>query len=1218
MHACSHDHDDVNNARGRGELWDIFPQRRGAAMSPEDKRRLIVLSAVVFSLFLLLLVLSYIPAYLYILFICVVSCVVYFHKAEELQLFERLGLNPRRGLSVPSALLRWLPGRTLSGVPAAGRNKIRKSDARNSFASPNDRHFAGSYYRRDHTLSESVFSPRDILMGSYLAKTEESPSAAVRPAGGSGAFMHPRDQLRERLARPNHAVHTPNRRLSFGDPVGTSSRFTITPQRHYPLQQTGTSPIGVMPPAKWDGFCKKNVLTQRNSPAVQSPVTVKIARPDSTRSSIFNHLNSPGAVKSPGIGAQADPCSREAVLSVLRESRKREVDEEDKSASSGQKSKRRRHDSSGSSQSAFEPLLANGAPSQLVPKPGSIKRGMNSSLTEESIMKRSRTSSISSVSGAPVPSGVPGSVRNPIRSSYSSSQGYPQRRAASSLSLSPFTSPGGSRCQTPERAAKKAREEDATSPGSTSFMKMDKVATDPAPATTKLTPKSEAPVATSTSDSAGSSCKRKRKIQLVTTNRGDQISLPPPPELGYTITVKDLDMEKKAALSQIQKVLEEPEPEIPPPASEPTPALAPSLTLFSSPAPTSSSGTAPAVSSAPNLISLSIPVPETTPATTTTPAPTIDLTITAPSAASTAPLTLTSAPSITTTTAAPTAPSSSISNPLLESLKNMKNNPLLSVPTLMGTTTAAPAVSVSGFSIPASTTNLSSGVVKSESGPTALQPSFSTPSSISTPASKPATSVPSAFAQFLAQPLQPPSSMPSLGGGGSLFSLIKPVATSASEPPKSKVTALTTTVVSVNSINNPLSSGFKPIFGAASTTPASTAEVKPTQPTFKPLFGTGSGINTFGQTATPTTSTPAAPVSQNSGMLFGGLTSTQPVMVSASSAAPITQTPSPSLFGSWTAAVTSTPATNTTFQFGATSTTTAAPTLNTNTTNASSTSSAFQFGAAKPAPAPQAQNTFSFGQVSANQNSTSTPFGMFGMTSSATTSSETPTTQTTFGSSTFTASSTFPASTQQTPAAPKPFPFGAGSGSSGTSPFMFGAAASTAAPAFGTNSQPTFGGAGFSFGNTTTPSAAPVFGTSTQTVAPLPAPAPTFTFGGASTATQNPAPSTPAPPASGGFNFGASLSATPFGTPTPAAQTPGFSFGANNTDNKLAFGTSTPAFGQASPGMSMPFGSPGTPGFGAMGASPFGTSAATFSIGTGSKPSGVRRIQARRQHPRKK
>ncbi|XP_052423452.1 nuclear envelope pore membrane protein POM 121 isoform X1 [Carassius gibelio] len=1182
-------------------------------MSPEDKRRLVVFSAAVFSLFLLLLVLSYIPAYLYIIFIGVVSSVVYFHKAEELQLFERLGLNPRRELSVPSALLRWLPGKTLSGVPAANRNKLRKSDSRNSFVSPSDRHFAGSYHKRDHTLSDSVFSPRDILMGSYLAKTEESPSAAVRSAAGSGAFMRPRDQLRERLARPNHAVHTPNRRLSFGDTVGTASRFTITPQRHYPLQQTGTSPIGVIPPGNWDGLRKKNVLTQRNSPAVHSPVTVKIARPDPTRSSFFNHVNSPEAVKSPVIGAQTDPCSREAVLSVLRESRKREVDEEDRSASSGQKSKRRRHDSSGSSQSAFEPLLANGVPSQLVPKPGSLKRGMNSSLNEESIMKRSRTSSISSVSGAPVPSGVPGSIRNPIRSSYSSSQGYPQRRAASSLSLSPFTSPGGSRCQTPERAAKKAREEDATSPSSTSFVKMDKVAADPAPATTKPTPKSEAHVASRmTSDSGGGSGKRKRKIQLVTTNRGDQIYLPPPPELGYTITVKDLDIEKKAALSQIQKVLEEPEPEIPPPSSEPTPTPAPSLTLFSQPAPTSSSGTAPAVSAAPSLISLSTPVPVTSPATTTTPAPTIDLTITAP-------LTLTSAPSISTTPAAPTAPSTSISNPLLESLKNMKNNPLLNAPTLMGTTTAAPAVSASSLSTTAfAPTNPSSGVVKSESGLTTLQPSFSTQSYqfISTRASKPATSMPSAFAQMLAQPLQPTSSKPALGGGSSLFSSINPVATPEPKPPKSTVAAPTTTVASVNSISSSLSSGFKPIFGAASTTPASSAEVKPTQPTFKPLFGTGGGISSFGQT--PTTSTPAAPVSQNSGMLFGGLTSTQSAMGSTSSPAPTTQTSSQSLIGSWTATATSTPATNATFQFGATLTATAAPTLNTNTVNVSGTTSAFQFGAAKPAPAPQAQSTFTFGQLSANQNSTSTPFGGFGMTSSTTTSSETPTKQTTFGSSTFTAPSTFPASTQQTPAASKPFTFGAGGGSSGTSTFMFGAAASTAAPAFGTTSQPTFGGAGFSFGNTTTPSAAPAFGASTQTVAPLPAPAPTFTFGGASTATQNAAPSTPAPPASGGFNFGASLSAAPFGTPAPAAQTPGFSFGASNPDNKPAFGTSTPAFGQASAGMSVPFGSPGTPGFGAMGASPFGVSPATFSIGTGSKATAPRRLQARRQHPRKK
>ncbi len=186
------------------------------AMSPEDKRRLVVFSAAVFCLFLFLLVLKlHTSLFVHTFYLCRVLCRLFSQSGGVAALREtRPQSSPWTERPVGSAAL--VTGQDLSGIPAAGRNKIRKSDARNSFASPSDRHFAGSYYRRDHTLSDSVFSPRDILMGSYLAKTEESPSAAVRPAGGSGTFMHPRDQFRERLARPNHAVHTPNRRLSFG------------------------------------------------------------------------------------------------------------------------------------------------------------------------------------------------------------------------------------------------------------------------------------------------------------------------------------------------------------------------------------------------------------------------------------------------------------------------------------------------------------------------------------------------------------------------------------------------------------------------------------------------------------------------------------------------------------------------------------------------------------------------------------------------------------------------------------------------------------------------------------------------------------------------------------------------------------------------------------------------------------------------------------------
>ncbi|KAF4082109.1 hypothetical protein AMELA_G00147820 [Ameiurus melas] len=1224
-------------------------------MSPADKRRLAFISLLAIVLFFLLL--TCIPTYLYIFFFFVVTGAVCYYKAEEFQLFERLGLNPRRGLTVPTALRRWLPSRTFTGVPAGGRNKTRtnKNDVRNSLVSPSDRSCVGSVYKRNATFSDSVFSPRNILMGSYLAKAE-SPSGTWRPAGSSGSGGNPREQLRERLVRPNHGVPTPNRRLSFGnsDLVGSAGKFTITPQRHYPLQQVGTSPVGVFPPAQWDSFRKKNVLTQRNAP-VHSPVTVKIARPENTtRLAFFDQLNSAGAVTSPEVEARADPCSRETVLSVLRASRKRDVDDDDdddeRAHEAGQKSKRRRNDSSGSSQSVFEPLLANGAPSQLVPKPGSLKRGLNVSLLEESMVKRSRTSSISSVSGCPVSCGVPGSARNPIRSSYSSSQGYPQRRLASNLSSSPLVSPGSSQSQTPERVAKKPRAEDASSPHSDSAINSDKMAIETAPGSGKYAPMPDPPV-TSRSDSGGSGGKRKRKIQLVSMCRGEQISLPPPPELGYTITVKDLDMEKKATLNQIQKVLEEPEPEKSSCAPCSSAPAAPSVGMFSQVVSFSSSSAEP-VGSATSLASLSTPVAGVPPASTavSTPAsaPTIDLTVTPSSTVSATPIQTVVLPTLATSTtlAAPVA------NSLLESLKSMKSSSLLSVPSPIAATSAAPAPSVAAKA-PSSITStaLTFGAVKSEPSIATPQPTVSTAPS----------SVTSAFAQILAQPL-PCSSTTLTLGGSSLFGF------TSSAPTTCAPTAPTVSAQPASSTANPNPSGFKHIFGPAMTTAASTAEVKPSQTTFKPIFegafnqlastssipATQSSTSLFGvvtktqpvsssvPSSVPNTQNPsqslfgdqtnsqtmAASVSSSSSniqnstqslfgglpnsqlmtasvlssssnshnhvpSLFGGLASSQPMSVSISSSSSSTQNSVPSLFGSFGAP-------KSTFQFGGLSSTATTSAISTSTTTTNSNNTALQFGALKPAPtAPPAapQNTFTFGQSTAT-----TSFTGFGMANNATPmTSNTPATQATFGSSVFSTSTSFANPQAQAPTPVKPFTFGASvGGGTAVTPLAFGTPASTAAPTFGNSTQSAFTGAstGFPFGNT---SALPVSAASM--------PAPTFTFGAAPATPQN---ST----TSGGFNFAAALSGAQFSTPTPAGQNQGFSFGAGNTDNKPAFGTSTPAFGTASG--PIPFGSPGTPA-GGFGASPFGTPSATFSIGAGSKPSGSRqRLQARRQHTRKK
>ncbi|CAB1352399.1 unnamed protein product [Coregonus sp. 'balchen'] len=1174
-------------------------------MSPREKRLIALISLVFCAIAIFCLIFYYIPTFLYIAFIlgvCSVACC--YHSGESL--YVTLGPHPRRGLTIPPVLRRWLPG-IANGVPTAGRVRSRtvKGDVRESVVFTGQRRSESAIYRKDAGHSDSfLLSPRDILMGSYIGKAESPPSVVGRPRFGaiSGANPNAREQLRERLARPNQAVHTPNRRLSFGgEPLGNMGRFTITPQRHYPLQQTGTTSVGILPPAQWDSFRKKNILTPRNSPAVHSPVTVKIARPDhnTTRSPLFDHLNSPGVLGSPGLAAPADPCSRETVLSVLKESRKREVDDEDdRSFTAGQKSKR-----------------------------STLKRGLNA-MVEESTMKRSRTFSISSVSCGLTPSGTLGTVRNSILSSLSSSQGFAQRKKASTRSLSPLSSPGSSRSQTPERASKKPREEDARSPSSASSARSDKTLTDPAPTTGKLTPAPEVPVASASSDSAGSG-KRKRKIPLVSSRRGDQISLPPPPELGYTITVKDLDQEKKAALSQINTVLEEPEPE--------KPAPAPVVTTSSKP-PVSNDPT-------PTLATLlASHLPVSTPSSVAAPIPVINLDPVPSSTVSTAP-TSTASPVTTTTPAA---------NPLLESLKMMRNNPLTS--TAAANTTAyfslvfppAPAVSlVTAVTTPAP---LVPAEQKSKTSLTAPQP---TPASLSQPAlpslSQPASTMPSAFTQVLSQVTKAPSSVPTLGGA-SLFGLANPLTALSSSPAPTTTSTATT---EATSSNNPLlASVFKPIFGAAA--PASAPEGTPALPTFKPIFGSATATSAFGQPA----STSAPSKASASALVFSGLTNISTVAPAASLFTGLSNSTAPapapstepaaspsvkSLFGNWsalpatTAATTTAPATGSTFQFGAASTTTPAPTLR-STAATTTNNSGFSFGAmttasaaTQPAPSATAQGGFTFGQAAATQNSTTASFSGFGMATAATATAAAPASQSTFtfGKSSFEApaASAFPSATQApaAPAAANPFTFGsaAAGATPAPAPFAFGAAATTVASTFGTTTKLAFGGnsTGFAFGNTTgspaTP-AAPAFGSATQTVGTLPASAPTFSFGGVST---QQAPATPAQPATGGFNFGAAISGTQFGTPNPTTQTPGFNFGAAASD-KPAFGTSTPAFGQSTAAGPVPFGSPGTPvqGFSAMASSPFGSpSAPSFSIGAGSKTSGARqRLQARRQHPRKK
>ncbi|XP_030294210.1 nuclear envelope pore membrane protein POM 121 [Sparus aurata] len=1218
-------------------------RRRAAAMSPREKH-LALLSAfgiVSFAFY-------YVPTVLYASLIIAVCCIVcYYHSGEPLP--ARLGLNPRAGLNVPAVLRRWLVGWGITGVSVAARGKTKSSrnktpGLRESEGNLRERFGEPGIYRRETLESDSfLFSPRDFLMGSYIGKPESPTADPGRPRAG----RNPREQLREKLSRPNHAVYTPNRRLSFaGEPLGTVGRFTITPQRHYPLQQPGASSVGVLPPVNWDGFRKKNVLSPRNSPAVLSPVTVKIARPDHHNTPRFDHFSAAGLPRAP-----VDPCSRESVLKVLKETRKRDVEDEDRSFITEQRSKRRRNDSGGSAHSAFGPLLPNGTPSQLVPKPGSLKRGMTS-LLEESIMKRSRTSSISSASGAHAPRGTPGSTRNPIYSSYSSTLGISQLKKRSAAS-SPLSSPGSSRSQTPEGASKRLREDDGQSPSSASSVRSDQAISAKAPVSLKLATVPKVPVTTST-DSTGSGGKRKRKIQLVSSHRDDQISLPPPPELGYTITVKDLDEEKKAAISKIQKVLETPAP-------EPQKSVSPPATLSTQP-PSSTNST--------TTLSSLLAAPLPTSSSSVIPVINLD-----PSPGS----------SVGKAPATPAA-----SNPLLEALKKKGTNPASSAPSANTTTVSASTTleQPKGSTLKVSTT-------VAPQLPPAAQPQLSSAG----------TEQPSAFTQVLSQVSRAPNSTPPVAGA-SLFGLPSqigtPTASSASNLVTATATAPSSNSGSVGNTNPLLASGFKPIFAVTTTTsPAtSTPESKPSVQNFKSIFGDATSAAAFGQRPSSTTTNPTSTASSSSTpSLFGstgsttvappaypGKTNTPTGTASTGSITAMQSTAQPavtSLFGNWSApsststslATVQAPITGSTFQFGAATTTVsaAAPPAAAAPAAATTTSSngAFTFGATQLDPQAASQNMFAFGQAAPSQNTTTASFGGFAMASTASTTTAAATTQSTFtfGKSSFptpaaqstfgssatpapTAQSTFgssaaPAPTAQStfgssaaPAptaqstfgssaapAPKPFTFGGGgalatpASNPAPAPFAFGAAAVTTTSSFGSTAKPAFGASstGFAFGGTTAPSAAPSavpnFGAAAQTQSSSSA---TFTFGSAA---PQPAPSGPAQPAPGGFNFGAGMPCPQFGTPVannPAPQMGNFNFGAAATD-KSAFGTSTPSFGQSASTGPIPFGSPGTPvqGFNAV---PFGNPATpSFSIGAGSKPSGARqRLQARRQHNRKK
>ncbi|XP_023371470.1 nuclear envelope pore membrane protein POM 121C [Otolemur garnettii] len=1057
-------------------------------------------------------------------------------------------------------------------------------------ASPPAKSAVNGNLLESRTLLEGPDPAELLLMGSYLGKpgppqpvpAQEVRELRERPSRRLPACSAP-------LASPTHRVHhvyptlpTPLLRTSrrpFHRECGSlSNRFVITPRRRYPLQQAQYSFLGVLPTVCWNGCPKKTVLSVRNSRMGISPVTVRIAPPDRklTQSTMPEQVIS-SALSSPSSNAP-DPCAKETVLSALKERKKRTVEEEDQVCTDGQENKRRRHDSSGSGQSAFEPLVANGVPASFVPN---IK-----------LWKRSGPTS------------------------------------------SPFSSPASSRSQTPERPTKKIRKPTWQTKLSISGRgkNANKSRFLSLVADTTTWKKQNSWNSPST---PGSSGQRKRKIQLLPSRRGEQLTLPPPPQLGYSITAEDLDLEKKASLQWFNKVLEDKTDAASASVTETPPTTQPSFTF-----------TLPTAGTASSLASL--PSPST--------------------------------------------------NPLLESLKKMQNSPgLPSFPESSGVATTeahsppktpsllAPLGSSQSGPLPGTSTDSKSTVTFMSLVPTSstipVTDIKSPPVLPTETAAKPqAPSAPSPtpkqgflFGMLSTPPSNPPSVVPAVSSASPMF---KPIfmapPKSENEGPEPSGPSVTTTASSTSTLPTTSSTSsltFQPIFSSTglppsaplsapifkqTTTPATVAA------TSAPLFtGLATATSTVASISTASTSADSA-----SKPVFGfGVNSVSSTVSSVTSTT--TSIAQPFLFGAPPASSASfTPAMGSIFQFGKPPAMPVSTTITTfgqslpsavQTATSSSTASFSGFGSTltTSAPATTSQSALTF--TNTTTPAFNIPFGSstkpplpsypganpqpaFGATNGQPQGATKPTLAPSFGSS-----FTFGNSAAPAPAAtPAPTPAQSAFGSTTHSAF---GGLKTSASAFGTpaSTQPAFGSttAVFSFGAPTTSG----FGATTQTTSSGTSSSVfgPFTFGASAASTGSGGfginVATPgASSTSGAFSFGAGQSGTtgtttPFGgnlgqntLGTPSQSTP-FAFNVATPDNKPVFGgTSTPTFGQNTPtpgvgtsSSTLSFGASSTPTQGFVGVGPFGSAAPSFSIGAGSKTPGARqRLQARRQHTRKK
>lgn len=188
----------------------------------------------------------------------------------------------------------------------------------------------------------------------------------------------------------------------------------------------------------------------------------------------------------------------------------------------------RNPDDTGRARSAFRAL----AGSCFIPRPGLLQRIPHTEISGGQVDKKSQTSVLISCP-----------TRNAITSSYSATRGFPpaqrKRRTATSRAARP--------CQKSSKKVSQEGPSPSSAPGLSHECQREKEADGT---------KGQKRTQTDGSPTCDRSRPRKRKTCLLPHGRGDPLSLPTPPELGFRVTREHLDAERQAALQSIHRALQ--------------------------------------------------------------------------------------------------------------------------------------------------------------------------------------------------------------------------------------------------------------------------------------------------------------------------------------------------------------------------------------------------------------------------------------------------------------------------------------------------------------------------------------------------------------------------------------------------------------------------------------------------------------------------------------